>query len=73
MEATSTSETLVNSYQTTQRYKPEYSHLHGNQNNYGNQGILGIPYAEIPHPVPTARRNARKDPLLLTDLHVDEF
>jgi hypothetical protein len=28
MEATSTSETLVNFYQTTRRYNPEDSHLH---------------------------------------------
>jgi hypothetical protein len=29
MEAARTSETLVNFYQTTQRYNPEDSHLHG--------------------------------------------
>jgi hypothetical protein len=28
MEAASTSETLLNTYQTTQRYNPEDSHLH---------------------------------------------
>jgi hypothetical protein len=28
MEAARTSETLVNFYQTTRRYKPENSHLH---------------------------------------------
>jgi hypothetical protein len=28
MEAVQTSETLVNSYQSTRRYKPEESHLH---------------------------------------------
>jgi hypothetical protein len=28
MEAASTSETLINFYQTTRRYNPEYSHLH---------------------------------------------
>jgi hypothetical protein len=28
MEATKTSETLVNFYQTTRRYNPEDSHLH---------------------------------------------
>jgi hypothetical protein len=28
MEATSTSETTVNFYQTTRRYNPEDSHLH---------------------------------------------
>jgi hypothetical protein len=28
MEAASTSETLVNFYQTTRRHKPEDSHLH---------------------------------------------
>jgi hypothetical protein len=28
MEAARTSETLVNFYQTTRRYNPEYSHLH---------------------------------------------
>jgi hypothetical protein len=29
MEAARTSETLVNFYQTTRRYNPEDSHLHG--------------------------------------------
>jgi hypothetical protein len=31
MEAVSTSETSVNFYQTTRRYNPEDSHLHGNE------------------------------------------
>jgi hypothetical protein len=31
MEATRISETLVNFYQTTRRYNPEDSHLHGNE------------------------------------------
>jgi predicted transcriptional regulator len=30
MEAVQTSETLVNSYQSTQHYNPEDSHLHSN-------------------------------------------
>jgi hypothetical protein len=44
MEAVRTSETLVKSYQSTRRYNPEDSHLHGhrreNLKSYQEQFIL---------------------------------
>jgi hypothetical protein len=39
MEAISTSETLVNFYQTTRRYIPEDSHLHTHRHGYERYGI----------------------------------
>jgi hypothetical protein len=50
-EAANTSETLVNFYQTTQRYNPEDSHLHTrrreNLKSYINCCFRNSPYAEI--------------------------